>query len=330
MSDKTRLQRLRATERVLLPTGIILGLGGAVYTYFAGSSLWLSIFVFAMLSRFLTGCLPKLIFHRYKIRRTVFYLLWPAGGTAILYLVYSTWHIMWLAVILGLVGGMFVSLVGGWKFFMNIVQEDQVREKKASDFIADEQLQKEPEALAMKERFTSSEWDEIKRLPIFIYNLMALVDGKMTKSQSNIFADAVTKPQECEDPLLRMMFLELNDYFTRNFGVNLFEQASLLLFEKKMAEEFKAAQQSPAFTMDSMFDLSSGSSGERHTLDILERELSPAELRSFFKGLSRFGLKIASADGKPTQEQEKMLFDLVGAVSKSKEDFLEMLGIDAS
>lgn len=330
MYDQIRIQRLRTAERILLPTGIVLSVGGAVYTYFASSSLWLSIFVFAMLSRFLAGSLPKLIFHHHKIKRAAFYFLWPAGGTAILYLAYSTLQIIWLAVILGLIGGLFVSMFGGWLFFRKVVQEDSVREEKVTDFIADEQLQKDAEALAMKERFTSSEWDELKRFPVFIFTMMALSDGKATKSELNAFADAVTKPQEYQDPLFRMMLLEIKDSFTRSFGVGLVDKAATLLSAKKMAAEFKAAKQSPTFAMDSLFDLSSGSGGERHTMEIFERELSPDEMRSFLKSTFSYGLKIAGADKKPTREQVEMLFGLVAMVSKSGEDFLESLGIDTS
>ena len=331
MYDQVRLKRLRTAERILLPVGIVLGLGGAAYTYFASSSLWLSIFVFAMLSRFLIGGLPKIMFHGHKLKRMVFYLLWPAGGTAILYLVYSILQIMWLAVILGLIGGLFVSLFGGWIFFRKIAQEDQVRERKVTDFVADERLQKDAEALAMKERFASSEWDEIKRFPVFIFTMVALSDGKATKAELNAFADAVTKPKTCQDPLFRMMLLELNDSFARNIGAaGTVDQAATLLSNKKIAAELKAAQRSPAFTMDSLLDFSSGSGGERHPLKILERELNRDEMRSFLGSVVKYGLRIASADGKPTREQAEILFGLVGTVSKSKEDFLKSLGIDAS
>lgn len=70
-----------------------------------------------MVSRFVIGCVPKIIHRSGRLSRTVFYLLWPTGGSLILYLAYQRFGMMWFAVILGLVGGaLFSAFVGGLLF----------------------------------------------------------------------------------------------------------------------------------------------------------------------------------------------------------------------
>jgi hypothetical protein len=119
------MDSLRRTEHILSPVGWVLALATAALVYWITASFWLGLFGFVMVSRFVIGCVPKIICHSRRFSRTVFYLLWPAGGALILYLAYRRSGVMWSAVILGLVGGALFSSFVGVIFFRHIDDEAQ-------------------------------------------------------------------------------------------------------------------------------------------------------------------------------------------------------------
>jgi len=126
--DFRAAKRMERATKMLAPTGVILGLAGAAIIYWQSSSLWLGVFGLIMVSRFVMIGVPKIIFHKRRIVRTIFYLLWPLGGTAILYFTFQWWEIMWLSVLLGVVVGGIFSVLVSVVFFRRIVLEDQTLE----------------------------------------------------------------------------------------------------------------------------------------------------------------------------------------------------------
>ncbi len=320
------LARLRTIERILVPAGIAAGVGGAAYAYYRSSSIWLSIFVLAMVSQFVAGALPKILYHAHRIRRVLFALLLPVGGAAILYLTYNLWHMMWLSVILGLVGGLIISMLAGATLFSAVVGEDQVREKLVGDFLVRERLAADPAAVAMKERFSPSEWDEIRRLPEFIIVGMAALSGSSASSRAaRAWADAVFDPVAYDDPLFRMILIEQRNSIERMAGTNdALQWASLALSQSTFDEHLKSASKEHYFSLGTSFDVSTGGSSP-HAYDILQGELNKSEFRRFVASLFQLGLSVASAGGSPTQQQMDMLLRILPA--SSREDLLAMMGL---
>jgi len=324
---RQQLDRLKRLEEVLGPTSWILAAASAAWTWWASSSTWLALFVFAMVARFAAGCVPKIIFHDRRVYRTAFYLLWPVGGALILWAVYSLWGIMWLAVMLGLVGGTLVSVSFGILFFRDVATEDQSRESRVVEYKLTEQLESDPAATAMKSRFSSAEWDELKRLPTMCFVRVAVADGEVSRKELEVWAGILAKPGDIEDPLFRMLVFETYAAFQRLGGNDAVHQTILMLSNRHLGQATDSAREEGELFLGSLFDLSMGGTGGPHALEILERELSPEEHRSFGKALSGMGLKVALADGSPTKEQMEEALRLLPP--SSREDLLSRFGIDA-
>lgn len=85
--------------------GALAGVAAALYSVARFSSWWLALFVFVVVSHTLGHGLPDIITQPYRLARTVYVMLLPVVGTALLYVAYDLWRAMWLAVVLGLVLG---------------------------------------------------------------------------------------------------------------------------------------------------------------------------------------------------------------------------------
>ena len=322
---RRNLDRLKSLERILSPISLVLALASAAGTWRISSSIWLGIFVFLMVARFVAGCVPKIIFHDRRIYRTAFYLLWPVGGALVLWGAYSLWGMMWLAVILGLVGGTLVSILVGLLFFRDVATEDQNRESSVVEYKLSEFIEADPAATAMKARFSNAEWDELKRLPMMFWVRVAAADGAVSPKEIEAWADIVGKPREIEDPLLRMLIFETYAAFQRMGGNDTVRQTVLMLSGKRLEQATESAQKEGEF-FGSLFDLSMGGTEGPHALEILERELSPEEHRSFGRAFSSLGLQVAMANGTPSKEQIEEAIRLVPP--SSREDLLSRLGVD--
>jgi hypothetical protein len=124
---------LQRTPRLWGPAGCALALITAALIYWQTSSIWLAVFGCLMVSRFVIGCMPMIVGRPDWLSRTGFYLLWPVGGSLILYLGYQRSGMMWFAVVLGLVGGAFFSAILGVIFFRRINDEGTRRVETAID-----------------------------------------------------------------------------------------------------------------------------------------------------------------------------------------------------
>jgi len=324
-SQRESMNRLRRAERMLSPVGWVLALATAALTYWKTDSFWLALFGFVMVSRFVIGSVPKIIHHSRRLSRALFYLLLPGGGTLVLYLVYRWSEVMWLAVILGLAGGVVFSMLVGLLFFRHILGEEAQREEQVADFVVDEMLAKHPDAAAMKQRFSTSEWEDIKQFPAMIFGIVALAEEKKLQKHARAMADAIIEPERYEDPLLRMMLIDMAAATTLDIGKmgSLTEITGAFVggVLKRSFEEL--ARQGKLQT--------SGEGGFAVTpeaLHLIKDNLSPDELRSFLHGLFKLGMEIVQAGGKAAPEQVKALVEFLAISAESKEDLFATLGVE--
>lgn len=317
--------RLRRTERILSPVGWVLALATAALTYWKTDSFWLALFGLVMVSRFVIGGVPKIIYHSRRLSRTLFYLLWPAGGALILYYVYQWSGMMWLGVILGLAGGVLFSTIVGFFFFRHIVGEEAQREEKVADFLVDEMLAKHPDAVAMKQRFSTSEWEDIKQFPSMVLGIVAVAEEKKLQKQARALADAIFKPEQYEDPLLRMMLIDLAAATTLDGGkMGRLTEITAAFASGVLKRSFEQLARQGKLR-------SSGEGGFAVTpeaLHLIKDSLSPDEMRSFLHGLFKLGMEIAQAGGEPAPQQVKMLMEFVALAAESKEDVFAALGVE--
>jgi hypothetical protein len=116
-----RTRRIRAVFSLLAWIGAI---AGAIYAYRWMSSYALAIFVFLMVVHVVGRGIPDVITDPNKIQRVLFFALYPAICTAVVYYAYQWWGRMWLAVILGLVLGAILSAIAGTVLFPRVAQEE--------------------------------------------------------------------------------------------------------------------------------------------------------------------------------------------------------------
>ncbi len=117
-----RTKRIRAVFNLLAWIGAI---AAAIYAYRWMSSYALSIFVFLMVLHVVARGIPDVITDPNKIQRILFFALYPAICTAVVYYTYQWWDRMWLAVILGLVLGGVLNGLAGAVFFPRVYEEEQ-------------------------------------------------------------------------------------------------------------------------------------------------------------------------------------------------------------
>ena len=96
----------------------------AIYSYGQEESIWLSIFV-AGAAGFIVGrVVPDVITDSKKVRRTLYFLLFPAIAVAILYLTYQAWETWWLAVMVSWVGAFILNGILAPLLFPGIHREE--------------------------------------------------------------------------------------------------------------------------------------------------------------------------------------------------------------
>jgi len=327
------LNRMRTTEKILMPVGLIIAAGVAVWVYFFFKDLKVidrigfGVFAFIMLSRFITGGIPKIIFHDKRVHRTLFLLLWPVGGVLVLYLLYQWWHIGWLAALIGLVLGFFISVFVGLLFFKDVAQEDQVREEKVSEFLTEEVLEKNPDAVAMRQRFSGSEWQNIRTFPNMLLGMISMSSAKNSKAVVNAYAEALVKPEKYSDPLMRMMLIDygadVSDVTGKLDGIT---RLSTAVSGGILEKDFENLAQSGKLTMgqEGFFTFKPE---DMHTI---KNCLSQDEFRSFIRDGFRYAMDLMNAQGKPSVDQEKMVLEFFSKFAESKQDLFSILGVRKS
>lgn len=324
---------LRRAEKILTPVGLIISAGVGVWLYFVFKDLKVidrisfAVFAFIMLSRFITGGIPKIIFHEKRVHRTLFLLLWPVGGTLVLYLLYQWWHIGWLAALLGLVLGFFISVFVGLLFFKDVAQEDQAREEKVSEFLADEVLEKNPDAVAMRQRFSGSEWQNIRTFPNMLLGMISMRAGKNSSAVLNMYADAIVKPEKYSDPLMRMMLIDYGADVLNVIGkVDGITKLSTAVSGGMIEKDFERLAQSGKLAVDQE-GFFTFKPEDMHTI---KNCLSQDEFRSFISDGFKFAMDLLNAQGKPDQDQMRMILEFFSTFADSKQDLFSILGVQKS
>lgn len=119
--DSASTKAVRAVFGLLAWAGAVLA---ALYVYDRGDSVWLSVFVGLLVLQLVGRGLADVITDTKKVRRALYFLLMPALATAILYGTYEAWGKWWLAVVLGIAGGQFLSLILAPRLFSDIHREE--------------------------------------------------------------------------------------------------------------------------------------------------------------------------------------------------------------
>ena len=132
--------------------GFIAGLAAAIYGYTLLPSLALALFVFAMVSYLVGRALPDLIAETRKVQRAVYFTLLPLFGTVTLYASYLLWESMWLAAILGFVGGGLVQTLLGWALFPKVRKEEAAEDLDRAGIRPEEWGESSPDDLGWRGR----------------------------------------------------------------------------------------------------------------------------------------------------------------------------------
>jgi hypothetical protein len=118
------LSSKRAVQTVFGALGVLGGLGGAIYAFSRSSSFALAIYVFVVVNYVIARGVADAVTDPYKIRRLLYFALMPALSTGLLYLAYRQWDKMWLAVVLGLAGGLVLNGILAPIIFPRIHREE--------------------------------------------------------------------------------------------------------------------------------------------------------------------------------------------------------------
>lgn len=116
-----RTKRIRAVFNLL---AWIAAIAAAIYAYRWMASWALAIFVFLMVMHVVARGIADVITDPNKIQRILFFALYPAICSVVLYYAYQWWGRMWLAVILGLVLGAILNAAAGALLFPRVFQEE--------------------------------------------------------------------------------------------------------------------------------------------------------------------------------------------------------------
>ena len=116
----------RVVQSIFGILGVVIGLGGAIYTFTRSSSFALAIFVFFLANYVVARGVADVITDPHKIRRVLYFALMPAACTGILYVTFQWWGRMWLAVVLGFLGGIILNAILAPLLFPRIHQEEEM------------------------------------------------------------------------------------------------------------------------------------------------------------------------------------------------------------
>jgi TIR domain len=116
--------KIQVGSGVFVFLALLVAIPAAIYAYSVESSIWLSVFVAAMAMQIIGRGLSQVVTHPRKLQRGLYYSLLPLISTAILYLAYQAWDRWWLAVTLGLAGGVLLTGILAPLLFRRIHREE--------------------------------------------------------------------------------------------------------------------------------------------------------------------------------------------------------------
>ena len=114
--------RLHAACEIL---GLAVGVVAWVYASQQWSSPFLGFFAFAQIAYLVGHGAPEVVTRPKRIRRALYFALLPALCVLVLYWAYTSWGIMWLAVLLGFIAGGLAHTLVTLLLLPDIVAEEE-------------------------------------------------------------------------------------------------------------------------------------------------------------------------------------------------------------
>lgn len=131
----------------------------------------------------------------------------------------------------------------------------------------------------MKERFTTAEWAQLKRLPPLLFVFVALADGRLQPEEAQKFAAEIGDASRYRDPLLRELLFDLSS-------------------PREFQTAFEGVTGIAATSADAIDREIAGSKA------LLKAKLSDEEYQRFFYSLIGIGKMVADSAG----EEKKGVF----------------------
>lgn len=315
-----KLKKFKTVENVVKWAGVALAVAAGVLIYFQWKSVWLAVFGFICVAKFFGGELPHVIYHPKRLRRIAFYLSFTIYATVILYFTYHWWNRMWLSVILGLVLGFILNVLTSGLFKVNeIYEEDQKKSLDENKYDAEMLMKNNPDAVAMKDRFSDTEWQEIKTLPQLMTGLIMKVPVKQKdgsyKLELRVSYNPLMDPEEFSNPLLRMMIIENKIEFSTLFAQNQYNPIAM----KQIMGDIGNSEAVATI-------LKGGTPEKPESMTIIENTLNPEEYRSFVRSLLEFTLKSANVKGeKLNPALLQIIFQYFATFAGSEQDLRAMI-----
>ena len=141
----------------------------------------------------------------------------------------------------------------------------------------------------MKERFSVTEWKQLQRLPIFMFQFVALADQELQPEEAHAFTEELADALAYKDPLHSELFADLmrgNNFSEAFDATNSIASDSAQAIEREFAS----------------------------TRIVLEEKLTSDEYNRFFVSMTGTGVKVAMAAGKrrkpfsPEEQQALAIF----------------------
>ena len=120
----------KAVQALFGLLGIIAAIAAGIYTYGQEESVWLAIWVAGAALYIVGRALPFVITADKRVRRTLYFLLFPALAGAILYFAHEAWDKWWLAAVVSWVGGFILNALLAPRLFPGIHAEETERQRE--------------------------------------------------------------------------------------------------------------------------------------------------------------------------------------------------------
>lgn len=124
---EAREMRIHAVFNLI---GILTGAGAAYLAWHWSGSVALAIFAFFATNYFVGRGVGDLVTDDRKVKRFFFFVLPVAIDSALIYLTYQWWDVMWLSVLIGFIVGAAVWAPVALTVFPDIQDEEQADTKK--------------------------------------------------------------------------------------------------------------------------------------------------------------------------------------------------------
>jgi hypothetical protein len=165
----------------------------------------------------------------------------------------------------------------------------------------------------MKERFSEGEWQEIKPIPAFMVVLVVSSAPATKNNALKLYIDTIYDPSKISDPLLKMMFIDLQIEMNEKSG-DMNPLGALTGLNKVQSS-------------DAISGILSGVKPE--SMVMIENALNPEEFREFLRGLFQFTMKMVYVGGKPKPDQMKLIMDFFMTFVSSEQELMAIFN-DAS